>query len=111
MNFTPFSDESPFFSPSALGFTPAGVSSAGPKTLDDIMSSSIFPTPTKATESARIDLNSEMNDRAIKNSVSATSDDNKIKFECNDSPDWTAVSTRLVLWTLYLSFDSFIFTF
>lgn len=89
--FTPFSelDESPnLFSPSSLSFTPAGIYTSAPK-IDDIMSSCIFPTPNKS--SPRIDLNSEMNDRPMKDSISAEdSDEPRVKLECSDSPDWTS---------------------
>lgn len=92
-------DKSPFFSPSALGFTPADGASAVPKSLDDIMTSSIFPTPNKAHESPRVDLNAELNDREAKNATSnptckieEDNDDIKIAASSNKSPEWTMVS-------------------
>lgn len=97
LNLTPFSemDGSPLFSPSEFGFTPVGASSSAPKTLDDIMNSSIFPTPSKATSSPCLDLNSELDVRTIKdtslnNRNMSTEDDVKVKLECNESPDWTS---------------------
>ena len=99
-------EKSPFFSPSALGFTPvADGSSSIPRSLDEIMSSSIFPTPNKAHDSPRIDLNAEMNDRDVKSAISITScklgsadDDAKdATTGCNNSPDWTSVSAVMIL--------------
>lgn len=99
LNLTPFSemDGSPLFSPSAFGFTPVGPSSSAPKTLDDIMNSSIFPTPSKTISSPRLDLNSELDGRAMKdtplnNRKIHGEDSIKVKLECKESPDWTSVS-------------------
>ncbi len=106
LNFTPFSEmeKSPFFSPSALGFTPtADGSSTIPRSLDEIMSSSIFPTPNKAHDSPRIDLNAEMNERDVKSAISTSSykieavdDDTRDATACNSSPDWTTVSVNML---------------
>ena len=93
-------DRSPFFSPSALGFTPAGVSSSVPMTLDDIMSATMLPTPSKSNESPRLDLNSVLNDRATKDSISSIDkrtiksekcymeSASEINFEPCESPEW-----------------------
>ena len=101
LNFTPFSDmdKSPFFSPSALGFTPADGVPAAPKSLDDIMTSSMFPTPNKSHESPRVDLNAELNDREAKSTtfnpickIEVDDDNIKIASASNKSPEWTMVS-------------------
>ncbi len=88
-------DKSPFFSPSALGFTPADGTGAAPKSLDEIMSSSIFPTPQKSHDSPRMDLNAELNDKSgpFNNIIKSEAPSSSAKApKTRSSPDWTTVS-------------------
>jgi hypothetical protein len=92
LNFTPLStmDDNSLFSPSAFGFTPARIPTSGAPKIDDedMMKSSIVPTPSKPGASPRMDLNLELNYRSVKD----TPLNSKCKME-SYSPDWaTAVS-------------------
>jgi len=97
MNFTPLYDmgESPLFSPTSFGFTPARVSSSAQNvSFEDIMSSSIYPTPKKAALSPRMDLNSELDRRDNSDLVHAITDtkikreESSVTFKQEDSPAW-----------------------
>jgi len=72
--FTPFSDVdcSPGFSPSQLGFTSSGplelLSANHVSSLEDIMTTSFFPTPKRgkqSLDSPRLDLSVEMSERNL----------------------------------------------
>jgi len=90
--FTPFSDidYSPRFSPSQLGFTTSGVleppSANRLSSLEDIMTSSFFPTPNRAKRSLpgspRLDLSMDMNERSARDFLPKS----EVKREVRSSP-------------------------